>query len=136
MWTTVFLYPNMKLCNWYEIFGYYLSIKWRSQDYYFFVSKDLYGSMHANACIEVHDVSITKPAVMDTISVDFVLKPAVICLSPYKKEPGKYPCTHPHFTFIYQFHVFSLLTLFTLCDLVMAPRYFIVGIYMFSSLTL
>ena len=73
---------------------------------------------------------------MDTISVGFILKPAVICLSPYKKEPGTYPRAYPHFTLISQFHVLSLLTLFTLHDLVMAPRYFIASIYMFSFLTL
>ena len=57
--------------------------------------------------------------------------------APYKKEPpGTYTRTHPHFTLISQFHVLSLLTLFTLRDLVMAPGYFIVGIYLFSSLTL
>ena len=34
--------------------------------------------------------------------------------APYKKEPGTYTCTHPHFSLISQFHVLSLLTLFTL----------------------
>ena len=56
---------------------------------------------------------------------------------PYKKGTTRYinTCMHPHFTLISQFHVLSLLTLFTLCDLVMAPRYFIAGgiIDMFSS---
>ena len=35
-----------------------------------------------------------------------------MCLPPYKKEPGTYTRTHPHFTLIFQFHVISLLTLF------------------------
>ena len=89
--------------------------------------------MHAmhillHACIEVRVVShitvgfITQPGVIDTINVDFVLKPTVMCLPPYKKEPsGTYTRTHPHFTLISQFYVLSLLTLFTLCDLVIAP---------------
>ena len=100
----------------------------------------IYCCMHA--CIEVCVVShitigfIIKPIVMDTISVDFVLKPAVISLPPNKKEPGTYTRMHPHFTLISQFHILSLLTLFTLRDLVMAPGYFIAGLYMFSSLTL
>ena len=51
---------------------------------------------------------------MDTISVGFVLTPTAMCLPPYKKEPGTYTRTHPHFTLFSQFHVLSLLTLFTL----------------------
>ena len=56
--------------------------------------------------------------------------------APYKKEPRTYTRTQPHFTLISQFHVLSLLTLFSIRDLVMTPGYFIAGIYMFSSLTL
>ena len=72
---------------------------------------------------------------MATISVGFTFKLAVMCLPPYKKVPPgtcTNPYTHPHFILISQFHVHSLLTLFTPHDLVMAPGYFIAGIYMFS----
>jgi hypothetical protein len=69
---------------------------------------------------------------MDTISVDFALKP--MCLPLYKKEPpGMFTRTHPHFSLISQFHVLSLLILFTLRDLVMALGYFIAGIYVLLS---
>ena len=50
---------------------------------------------------------------MDTISVGFVLKPVVMCLLPIKRNQ-EHTHTHPHFTLISQFHVLSLLTLFTL----------------------
>ena len=110
-----------------------------------------------HACMEVRGVSHitvgfhTKPTVIVShhyrfhykIGSDvhhqcrFCFKTGSDVSVPYKKEPpGTYTRTHPHFTLISQFHVLSLLTLFTLRDLVMAPGYFIVGsnIYIGSPL--
>ena len=66
--------------------------------------------------------------VVSHITISFHRKPIMIGLhhcrfcfkigsdvsAPYKKEPGTNTRTHPHFTLISQFHVLSLLTLFTL----------------------
>ena len=71
---------------------------------------------------------------MDIISIGFVLKPTVMCLPPKKRNQDH---THArtltsHLFLSFTYSHFSLFSLYV----VMAPGYFIVGIYMFSSLTL
>ena len=87
-----------------------------------------------HACIEVRVVSqitvgvITKPTVIGLHhyrfyyktgsdghhQCRFCFKTIIDVSAPYKMEPGTYTSTHPHFTLNSQFHVLSLLTLFTL----------------------
>jgi len=110
---------HMKLCNWYEFFLHYLSIKYRSHDYYFFISNDLYCSMHcmhrstwcqAHHCQFLYKTDSDRVTSLSvslqnrqwcTPSVSVFLKPIVMCLPTYKKKPGTYthaPSLHSHFS--------------------------------------
>ena len=101
--------------------------------------------MHAmhillHACIEVRVVShitvgfITQPGVIDTINVDFVLKPTVMCLPPIKRNQ-EYTHARTLTSLLFLSFTYSHFSLFSLY-VVMVPGYFNAGIYMFLSLTL
>jgi len=74
---------------------------------------------------------ITKLAVIDTISVNFVLKPAMMCLPHIKRnQEHTHACTLTSLLFLsFTYSHFSFFSLYV----IMAPGYYNAGIYILLS---